>query len=470
MARDARGLKALYYELQFDGTRFEALSAVPCSDFADPLAAPYLAVETGPGRLSAGQVLPNHPLRAGHSGSLELARIRLRQLEPADPRRAVRQSNTAGEYPRLLSLPLQAAVALRHATSAPTSDDSAARLSLDNGAARLSWSYYNAGDADQNSEVNIADLTPLGANLNALGPFDEASALSAADCDHNAEINLADLSVIGANFGNRVDSYSVFSSTSLSDIPPSNDYQGSLLPAASVLFADRLPTTPAERLRFEFELGTLPAGTYFWVRPLSGLEAGTPSNIVDSSGAELKRPNAQLDAHPSAGPVPLDVFLDASGSADSDGSIVQYQWDFDNDGQIDEDSGSTSTVNHVYAAEGQHKVRVVVTDDSGLHDEATRTIRARANQNPLADLQASPLEGTAPLTVNFDASGSSDPDGDIITDYRWDFDGDGFYEIPQGQQINPQYTYDTPGSYFCQLVVEDGLGGSGSQTVIIQVH
>jgi glucose/arabinose dehydrogenase len=80
-----------------------------------------------------------------------------------------------------------------------------------------------------------------------------------------------------------------------------------------------------------------------------------------------------------------------------------------------------------------------------------------ANNPPTAVATANPTDGAAPLTVNFDGTGSSDPDpGDTIS-YAWDLDGDGQYD--DSTSATPTFTY-TAGSYSVRLTVTDTLGAS----------
>ena len=70
--------------------------------------------------------------------------------------------------------------------------------------------------------------------------------------------------------------------------------------------------------------------------------------------------------------------------------------------------------------------------------------------------------GAAPLTVAFDGSGSSDPDGDTLT-YDWDF-GDG---SAHSSAAKPSHTYSQPGTFQAKLTVSDGRGKSASKTIAI---
>jgi len=67
------------------------------------------------------------------------------------------------------------------------------------------------------------------------------------------------------------------------------------------------------------------------------------------------------------------------------------------------------------------------------------------------------------LTVEFNASGSYDPDGEIIH-YLWDF-GDG----TNGTGINPTHKYAASGDYIVKLTVIDDEGESKSRTKIVTI-
>lgn len=60
------------------------------------------------------------------------------------------------------------------------------------------------------------------------------------------------------------------------------------------------------------------------------------------------------------GDTPLEVYVDAAGSVDLDGSIVQYAWDFGDGG-----TANARATNHAYANPGTYLVTLRVTDDSG---------------------------------------------------------------------------------------------------------
>ncbi len=85
------------------------------------------------------------------------------------------------------------------------------------------------------------------------------------------------------------------------------------------------------------------------------------------------------------------------------------------------------------------------------------------NQPPEAFFTASPSSGQSPLTVQFDASGSVDMDGTIVS-YAWDF-GDG--KSGSGEKVS--YTYKNFGTFAASLKVTDDRGLTGIYTTKITV-
>jgi len=75
----------------------------------------------------------------------------------------------------------------------------------------------------------------------------------------------------------------------------------------------------------------------------------------------------------------------------------------------------------------------------------------------------SPLKGSSPLTVGFDGTQSSDPDG-IVVGYLWTFD-DGTAAIT----ANPTHTFTTTGIHTVTLQVTDNQGLTGTTNLDIEV-
>jgi glucose/arabinose dehydrogenase len=99
-------------------------------------------------------------------------------------------------------------------------------------------------------------------------------------------------------------------------------------------------------------------------------------------------------------------------------------------------------------------------EDGNLH----RITFTAANQPPTAVISANPTNGSVPLTVSFDGTGSSDPEGQPLT-YSWDLNGDGIFGDATGATAT--YTYTTAGLYTASLRVTDDQGASDTASVTI---
>jgi PKD repeat protein len=78
-------------------------------------------------------------------------------------------------------------------------------------------------------------------------------------------------------------------------------------------------------------------------------------------------------------------------------------------------------------------------------------------------MSATPLSGTAPLTVTFDGSGSTDLGG-FVTSWAWAF-GDG----TTGTGVTTTHVYSTPGTYVATLTVTDNGNLSSTTSTSITV-
>jgi PKD repeat protein/glucose/arabinose dehydrogenase len=92
---------------------------------------------------------------------------------------------------------------------------------------------------------------------------------------------------------------------------------------------------------------------------------------------------------------------------------------------------------------------------------------ASTNRPPVAHATATPTTGSAPLTVSFDGSASSDPDAGDALAFAWDLDGDGAFD--DSTSVQPSWTYTTSGTYTATLRVTDPSGATATDAVAISV-
>jgi PKD repeat protein len=97
--------------------------------------------------------------------------------------------------------------------------------------------------------------------------------------------------------------------------------------------------------------------------------------------------------------------------------------------------------------------------------QADLTLQAQYDTRPTAVAGATPTSGAAPLAVQFNSTGSTDPDaGDSIVSYAWAF-GDN----TTGTGAAPAHTYTANGSYAATLTVTDTRGATGTATATVTV-
>jgi YD repeat-containing protein len=176
-------------------------------------------------------------------------------------------------------------------------------------------------------------------------------------------------------------------------------------------------------------------------------------------------PTAQI-ANPGVGVVGRSLTLDGSGSVDPDGTIVDWEWDLDDDGVYETDGGSGATLDHVFTSAGTPTVRLRVTDSDGA--SATTSVTFTVTNAPVALLSATPNPARPAQTVSLDASGSSDPDGTAVS-FAWDLDGDGTFETDTGAVAMQTKSWAQPGNHTVRVRVtdEDGVSTVASKVVAV---
>ncbi len=204
-----------------------------------------------------------------------------------------------------------------------------------------------------------------------------------------------------------------------------------------------------------------------------GLQVTDDSGAVDDVSVtvvvENRPPVGEFTAFAGPAIVGAPATISATASYDLDGVIVDYEWDFDDDG-IYEQHGASPTVDHIFLASGTYPVGLRVTDNGGASDVVDVPLSVVATQAPVAVMGASPQTTRPGTPVTFDPTGSLDPDlGGAIVSYAWDFDGDGTTDQTTTTPAPVVHTYTGFGQFTASVTVTDEDGATTVATFVVTI-
>ncbi len=367
-------------------------------------------------------------------------------------------------------------------------------------AIRLHWTERLLGDYDGNGRVSSSDLTPIGLSFRKSVAYDPAElhggiawwpagnpgdageaasdepsdevsgarnwALARVDGDANGQIGVADLTPIALNWQARLDSYRVYrrgpGEEDFTLLPnPAQPEKMYTISRASAAADQPLYPDASRPLRYSFEDPVDSEGQYeYLVAPYDSLsDTEGPMSLTPGGSLNVQ---ARFEADRIGGTPPLLVNFDASSSTVSEGQIATYQWDFNNDGEIDSIS-VTPEASELFEEIGAYVVVLRVVSSQGDIGLASKLITV--GETPDLQLSADPPGGEVPITVHLSAQASSQTG--IISKYEWDLDGDGSFELSTGPVPEYSLGFSQPGSREIAVRVTDQVGISAEDTLAL---
>lgn len=180
--------------------------------------------------------------------------------------------------------------------------------------------------------------------------------------------------------------------------------------------------------------------------------------VIRPFGLTTTPPVAAIDADRLTIEVGESIQFDGGNSYDTDGSVVEYTWDFG-----DGTTGNGSSTSHVFVNVDSYTVFLTVRDNAYEFDSASVQVWVIAPQVYPMLLVTGPQPLYAGQAATFDARGSYTTNG-TITQHDWDF-GDG--TTATGALV--QHAFLESGTYAVQLIVTSswGVAGSGTREVTV---
>jgi len=152
-------------------------------------------------------------------------------------------------------------------------------------------------------------------------------------------------------------------------------------------------------------------------------------------------PDANFTASPTSGAADLTVnFTDSSTNTPD-----TWTWSFGDTGTSTEQNPT-----HIYETAGTYTVSLIVANEFGSDSKTRTNYIVVTPAVPIPNFQATPTDGIYPLNVAF-----TDKSTGCIDTWKYDFDGNGTFDVSDSSNGNETWTYNALGVYTVCLKVRD---------------
>ena len=178
--------------------------------------------------------------------------------------------------------------------------------------------------------------------------------------------------------------------------------------------------------------------------------------------AAVYPPEANFYVYPSEGNT-TTIFSFNAETTEIEGSVdtmLFFRWDWNNDGVWDTHFSKSKLIDHRFWNKGNYTIVMEASSDGGLRDTiSTDIVVIQGNSAPHPVLFISPGSGHIQTLYTMDASETTD-DEDSIDQllFRWDFEGDGFYDTQWNSNPIIEHKFLGPSVYTPTVQVKDPKG------------
>lgn len=165
---------------------------------------------------------------------------------------------------------------------------------------------------------------------------------------------------------------------------------------------------------------------------------------------------------------------DQSENPGTNDTMLFFRWDWNGDGEWDTHFSRSRVFDHRFWLKGTYNVIMEASNNGGLRDTISTLIEVvQGYSAPHPKLHITPGSGHIRTEFVLDASATTDDEDSLNTlQFRWDFEGDGFFDTPWASESTITHRYLGPDRYGARVAVRDpkGLEAEAIQVLFVTLN